>query len=81
MLVRVVRSSHIKNYASSNTATGRVSITGQIKSEDPDKERHPGPPGWGIRLTPQSHKNKIVLKKYNLNPNHTRLFRTAGKLN
>jgi hypothetical protein len=64
MVVRLTRSGDIKNYASSNTATGRVSKAGQVKSEDPDKERHPGPPGLGlgIRLTYQSHKNKFVPK-------------------
>jgi len=47
MVVRLERSSDIKNYASSNTATGRVSKARQVMSGDPDKERCPGPPGWG----------------------------------
>jgi len=33
-------------YAGGSIATGRVSKAGQGKREVPDKERHPGPPGW-----------------------------------
>jgi hypothetical protein len=49
-------------------ATGRISQAGQVKSEVPDEERHPGPPGWGlgIGLTSQSHKNKFVDKTIQL---------------
>jgi hypothetical protein len=55
----------LKSYAGGSVATGRVSQAGQVKSEDPDGERHPGPPGWGlgIGLTSQSRKNKFVEKK------------------
>jgi hypothetical protein len=35
-------------------ATGRVSHARQVKSDDPDKKKYSGPPGWGlgVRLTP-----------------------------
>jgi len=41
-------------------ATGSVSKAGQGKSDVPDKERHPGPPGWvlGNGLTFHSHKTQ-----------------------
>jgi hypothetical protein len=29
-------------------ATGRVTDAGHIKGWEPDKEGHPGPPGWGV---------------------------------
>jgi hypothetical protein len=50
----------LKSYAGGSVATGRVSHTGQVKSEVSDKERHPGPAGWGlgIGLTSQSHKKQ-----------------------
>ena len=30
-------------------ATGRASDVGQVKGDDPDRKRCPGPPGWGLR--------------------------------
>jgi hypothetical protein len=38
------------------TATSRVVQARYVRNEVPDKERHPGLPGWGlgIRLTVQS---------------------------
>jgi hypothetical protein len=58
----------LKSYAGGSAATGRVSQTRQVKSEVPDQERHPGPPGWGlgIGLTSQSRKNKFVEKTIQL---------------
>jgi hypothetical protein len=34
-------------------ATGRAPHSRQVKSDDPEKKGHPGPPGWrlGVRLT------------------------------
>jgi hypothetical protein len=34
---------------------------GQVKGLEPDKERHHGPPGWGlgVRLTTSHHKTKL----------------------
>jgi hypothetical protein len=42
-----------KSYAGGSVATGRVPSAGQVKVDDTDKERYPGPPGWrlGSRLT------------------------------
>jgi hypothetical protein len=31
-----------------SVATGRASHAGQVNSEVPDKEKHPGPPDWGV---------------------------------
>jgi hypothetical protein len=69
MAVGLTCSSDLKSYASSSVATGRrVSQAGQVKSEVPDKEKHPGPPDWGlgIGLTSQSRKNKFVEKMIQL---------------
>jgi hypothetical protein len=54
-------SNDLESYAGGSVATGRVSQAGQAKSEVPEFERHPGPPGWGlgIGLTSQS-RNKSV---------------------
>jgi hypothetical protein len=61
-------SNDLKSYAGGSVATGRVSQAGQVKSEVPDKDRHPGPPGFGlgIGLTSQSRKNKFVEKTIQL---------------
>jgi len=37
-----------KSYASSSAATGRVSLTRQVKGDDPDQKGYPGPPGWWL---------------------------------
>jgi len=39
--------SMVKCYAGSSIATGGASHARQIKGYDPDKNRYPGPPGWG----------------------------------
>jgi hypothetical protein len=45
-------------------ATGRASHTRQVKGDDPDKGRNPGPPGWGfsVGLTAPHSKKLIVTK-------------------
>jgi len=37
-----------ESYAGSSVATGRATHAEQVKGEHPDKERYPGPPGWGL---------------------------------
>jgi len=37
-----------ESYASASLATGRATLAGQVKGENPDKERYTGPPGWGF---------------------------------
>jgi len=45
-------------------ATGRASHDRQVKGDDPDKKRYPGPPSWGlgVRLTTSPLKKNIVKK-------------------
>ena len=42
-------SDELKSYANGSVATDRASHVGQVLGEEPDKVRHPGPPGWGLR--------------------------------
>jgi hypothetical protein len=53
-----------ESYAGGSVATGRASLAGQVKGDDPDWERHPSPPGWGLglRLTTLSRKKSTVQK-------------------
>jgi hypothetical protein len=37
-----------ESYTGGSIATGRVSQAGQVSGDDPDKERYPGPAGWGL---------------------------------
>jgi hypothetical protein len=48
-----------ESYAGSSVATGRVSLAGQVKGDDPDQKGYPDPPGWGlgVRLTTSHRKN------------------------
>jgi hypothetical protein len=39
-----------ESYAGGSVATGRVTLARQVKGEHPDKERDPGPPGWGLGM-------------------------------
>jgi hypothetical protein len=39
-----------ETYTGGSIATGRVSQPGQVKDDDLDKERYPGPPGWGLSV-------------------------------
>jgi hypothetical protein len=45
-------------------ATGRAFYARQLKSDDPDKKRYPGPPGWGfgVGLT-TAHSKKLIVTK------------------
>jgi len=45
--------------AHSRVATGRVSLAGQVKGDDPDQKVYPGHPGWGLglRVTTSHRKN------------------------
>jgi hypothetical protein len=46
-------------------ATGRASHSRQVKGDDPDKKRYPGPPGWGfgLGLTTTPHSKKLIVTK------------------
>jgi hypothetical protein len=70
MAVGLMCSHDLKSYAGSSIATGRVSQAGQVKSEVPDKDRHSGPPSWGlgIGLTSQSHKKQICSEEDTTEP-------------
>jgi hypothetical protein len=45
-------------------ATGRASNARQVKGDDPDKKKYPGPPGWGfdVGLTTPHSKELIITK-------------------
>ena len=53
-----------ESYTGGTVATGRDSHAGQVKGDDPDKNRYPGPPGWvlGVRLTTPLCKKNTVMK-------------------
>jgi hypothetical protein len=59
IVVGFVCSNDPESYVGSSVATGRVSLAGQVKGDDPDQKRYPGPPGWGlgVRLTTSHRKN------------------------
>jgi hypothetical protein len=48
-----------QSYAGGSVAAGTVSHTGGVTGDDPDKERNPGPPVWGLGmgLTTPSREN------------------------
>jgi hypothetical protein len=44
--------------------TGRASHARQVKGDDPDKKRYPGPTGWGLGVgltTP--HSKKLIVTR------------------
>jgi len=45
---RLALCNDLESYAGGSVATGRATHAGQVKGEHPDKERDPGPPGWGL---------------------------------
>ena len=49
------RSNDPESYAGGSVATGRVSLAGQVEGDDPDIERHPGPPGQGVGRVAGDH--------------------------
>jgi len=54
----------LESYAGGSVATGRATHAGQVKGEHPDKERYPGPPGWGlgVLLGAAPRKKSIAVK-------------------
>jgi hypothetical protein len=54
-------------------ATGRASLAGQVKGDDPDKKGYLGPPGWGfgVGLTVPHSKKKIIFAPVADRPKHT----------
>jgi hypothetical protein len=48
-----------ESYAGGSVATGRVSLAGQVKGDDPDQKGYHGPQGWGlgVRLTTSRRTN------------------------
>jgi hypothetical protein len=50
VVVGLAWSNDPESYTGGSIATGRVSQAGQVKGDDSDKERYPGPPGWGLSV-------------------------------
>jgi hypothetical protein len=50
LVVALAWSQDPESYTGGSIATGRVSQAGQVKGDDPDKERYPGLPGWGLSV-------------------------------
>ena len=65
VVVELAWSSDPESYAGGSVGIGRVSIAGQVKGDDPDKKRHPGPPGWGwsMWLTTTPHEKNTCWVK------------------
>ena len=66
MAMGLVWSSDLKSYACSSVSTGRVYQTRQVKSEFPDKKRHPSRVGNWV-ATPLRVKSMLVQKTIQLN--------------
>jgi hypothetical protein len=64
-VVELVRSNDPESYAGGIVATGRASHAGQVKGDDTDKKRYPGPPVWelDVGLITAFHK-KILLRSF-----------------
>jgi hypothetical protein len=50
VVVRLSWSNDPESYTGGSIATDKVSQAGQVKGDDPDKERYPGPPGWVLSV-------------------------------
>jgi hypothetical protein len=59
VVVGFVWSNDPESSVGGSVATGRVSLAGQVKGDDPDQKGYPGPPGLGlgVRLTTSHRKN------------------------
>jgi hypothetical protein len=70
-VLRLACTSELDRNAGGILAAGRATHAGQVLDEVPDKEGHPGPPGWrlGVRLTSSPHKNLGKGGSHGLNMN------------
>jgi hypothetical protein len=60
-MVGFARSDDPEHYDGGSEALHRVSRAGEVKCDDPDKEEHPGPPGWGLGVGQTMSLIKYVL--------------------
>jgi hypothetical protein len=51
VVVGLAWSNDLDSHAGSSAATGRAFHAGQVKGDDPEKKRYPGPSGWAWGLT------------------------------
>jgi hypothetical protein len=63
VLVGLAWSNDPDSDASSSVATGRTTHAKQVKGYDPDRQRYPGHPGWGVvgGATTSPHKNVLLI--------------------
>ena len=54
----------MRSHEPESYATGRATHDRQVKGDDPDEKRYPGPPGWGfgVGLPTPSNRELIVTK-------------------
>ena len=52
-----------KSYVGASVPTGKVSLVGQVKGDDPDGKRYFGNPGLGLGVRPGSTCKKVYVEK------------------
>jgi hypothetical protein len=61
VVVELAWSNDLESHAGSSAATGRASHAGQIKGDDPDEKRYPGPSGCELGLGLTTHTVKYIM--------------------
>jgi hypothetical protein len=77
IVVGLVWSNNPEGYSGGTVATGRVSHSGNVKGDDPNKKGYPGPPGWefGVMLTTSPTQKTSLFEK----PNDGRRMENNGR--
>jgi hypothetical protein len=53
-----------ESYTGGSIASGRASHARQVEGDDPDKNRYPGPPGWGLGVQLTSPHKNVLLRSF-----------------